>query len=119
MAPGLKDRGFLDPEDCWKKWITLGSLGLVRKAYAKEEKINSKTGNPPTKSAIEKAAYMWALDHLKEARKDLEFAWVKDGHILTDEAWNKFLVKAAHLVHYQRMHKFENFVNQHGLQQYV
>jgi hypothetical protein len=122
MAPGIRNRGFLDPKQCWKDWnVHIGSLKGIQDKFLQEGKINHKTGNPPTKSGIEKAAFAWAIDpaNQNEARHDLEFAWSKEGIILDDEAWKRFLVDAAGLVYHQRPAKFHRFLVQNGLLEYA
>lgn len=120
MPAGLKNKGFLNPEECWKDWhIHEGSLRKIQEKMLREGRTNPKTGNPPTKSGIEKAAFTWALENQDEARKDLEYAWEKEGVILTDEAWKQFLVSAAKLVHHQRPGRYERFLIQNGLLEYA
>lgn len=116
MAPGLRSKGFLDPKTCWKEWNNVeGSLGAVRKKFVQKGILNEKTGKPPTNSGIEKAAFMWALYNQKEARKDLEFSWQREGRILTDDEWKKFLINAANLVFYQRPNRLSEFLSENGL----
>lgn len=111
MPAGLLNRGFLDGKTCWKMWhVTEGSLGEVQKKFLADGKINEKTGRAATKSGIQKAAFSWAIMNQKEARKDLEFAWAKLGHILTDEDWKTFLVNAGKLVFHQRPRKLQEFL---------
>jgi hypothetical protein len=116
MSPaGLKNKQFLDPKQCWKVWhVSGGSLGAVQIQLVREGKINPKTDRPPTKSGIEKAAFGWALENQSEARKDLEFAWSKQGVILKEEDWREFLKNAARLVFYQRPNRLEEFLSRNG-----
>lgn len=116
-AAGLKNKGFLDPKQCWKEWhIHAGSLGAVQDKFLKDGLINEKTGNAPTKSGIEKAAFSWALQNQIEARKDLEYAWEKEGFVLADANWKQFLFDAARLVFHQRPRRFQRFIEQNDLQ---
>jgi len=117
MTPGIGLKKFLDPETCWKDWIVrFGSLGKVRAELLRRGVVNEKTGNPPTRSAIEKAAFMWAADHHEEARKDLDYAWRNAGQILTDEKWREFIVGAAKLAYHQRPIRFEEFCKKYGFE---
>ncbi len=115
MPAGLKNKQFLDPKQCWKDWnIHEGSLGAVQKKLVREGNLNPKTDQPPTISGIEKAAFAWALENQEEARKDLEFAWSREGHVLTEEDWREFLRNAARLVFYQRPNRLQNFMSENG-----
>ena len=119
MAAGLMSRGWLDPKRCWKDWhVRLGSLNKVQDDYLRKGEFNQKTGRPPTLSGIQKAAYSWALRNQEEARKDLEYAWMKEGVILTEEDWKKAMVRAARLIFHQRPKRFDRFIVQNGLHQY-
>lgn len=116
MPAGLKNRGFLDPRTCWKEWhVGAGSLGAVQDKFLKDGLINNKTNSVPTKSGIEKAAFAFAIEHQDEARKDLAYAWEKEGHILTDADWKQFLKDAARLVYYQRPRRLQEFLTRNGL----
>ena len=120
MAPGLRNKGYLNPKECWKDWnVNLGSLGEVQKDHLSKRKTHPVTDQAPSKSGIEKAAFGWALYHQDEARKDLEYAWQRQGVILTDEDWYRWLINAASLFFYRRPIPFNKFVAQFGLQRYV
>lgn len=117
MTTGLMNRGMLNPKQCWKDWsIHLGTLQAVRDKLKEEGNVNPKTGEPPTISAIEKAAYRWAIYNQEEARRDLEYAWSKEGVIVTDGKWLDFIEKASGLVFYQRPKKLARFDAQNGIQ---
>lgn len=117
MTPGLKNKGMLDPKRCWKEWtVSLGSLRAVRENLYINGEINPKTGQPPTKSGIQKAAFSWAIENQEEARKDLEYAWEKAGHVLTDELWQDRIVGFAKLIYHQRPGRFQKFLDKHGFQ---
>ena len=116
MAPGLRNAKFLDGKECWKSWnVTEGSLGAVQDKMLKDGNINPKTGRPPTKSGIEKAAFNWAIENQVEARKDLERAWMREGHVLTEEDWQNFLESAAGLIFHQRPGRLEDFLSQNSV----
>lgn len=116
MAAGLKNRGFLDPKTCWKEWHVIeGSLGSVQSKFLKQGLVNERTERAPTKSGIEKAAFSWAIENQAESRKDLQYAWEKEGHILTDEDWKQFLLDASRLVFYQRPNRLKEFLSKNGL----
>src|SRR5215207_323588 len=74
MTAGINTMKLLDPQRCWTEWIRLGSLNRVRELFHDEGLRHPRTKVVPTISAIEKAAYRWALTNLDEARQDLEFA---------------------------------------------
>mgnify|MGYP000854682055 CR=1 FL=1 len=120
MAAGLRDRAMLDPERCWKLWhVELGTLNAVRRQLESEGLINPKTGNPPTNSGIEKAAFSWALENPTEARQDLARAWLEEGVVLKDEDWKKVITNMAKLVFHQRPRKFERYIEKHQLERYI
>lgn len=120
MPPGLKNAGLLNGKECWKDWtVNLGTLSAVQRKLEQEGRVNPRTGLPPTASAIQKSAYTWAVANMEEARKDLEWAWSKAGQPMTDEAWKRFITKAASLIYYQRPRKYERFVAQYNLQQFM
>src|SRR5215207_73764 len=111
MPPGLRDRTLLDGKECWKLWnVELGTLNAVRRKFREDGLINPKTGEPPTASGIEKAAFYWAIENKTEARKDLERAWLKEGLILTESEWERVLNNMAKLVFHQRPRRYERFV---------
>lgn len=116
MTPGLRTRGILDPERCWKLWIELGSLNKVKDQFAIEGLINPITMKPPTISAIEKAAYRWALENQEEARQDLSYSWGRVGEPLTDERWHEFLVSSAELAYFVQPAKIKRFIEENELE---
>jgi hypothetical protein len=116
MPAGIGNKGLLDPKQCWKDWnLELGTLNAVREKLRKQGVINPSTGEPPTASAIEKAAFSWAIHNQEEARRDLAQAWRNFGYVLTDEEWRSFLGRASNLVYYQRPRKLERFRVQNGI----
>lgn len=119
MTIGLSAQKWLDEKECWDKWIELGSLESVRRYYQKNGVLNNRTGDPPTQSAIQKAAYRWMLGNIHEARKQVEHEWQKDGRILTEDEWKKFLFRVVKTTYYQTPVKLEKFIVGYGLQSYV
>lgn len=120
MPAGLRNRGYLDPEMCWKEWcIHSGSLKATQEKFYSQGIRNPRNDEPPTKSGIEKAAFFWAIQNQDEARKDLEYAWLKEGQVLTDERWKKFLASASRLVFFQRPRRHEEFLHNNGLAEYI
>lgn len=112
-------KGYLNGEQCWKKWTRLGgSLKTVREELIKEGVENPKTGAPPTITGIEKAAFLWAISNPAEARRDLERAWLDHGEILTDERWKVFISDAAKLILAQSPERLEQFLADNNLQAY-
>jgi len=85
MTVGMSAISILDPYRCWKEWIRLGSLNRVRDLFDNEGLKNRRTMKVPTISAIEKAAFRWALVNQDESKKDLTYAWQTEGEILTEE----------------------------------
>ena len=116
MTTGLGVISILDPERCWREWIRLGSLHKVQNKFEDEGLRNPRTLRVPTISAIEKAAYRWALENLEEAKKDLEYAWNQIGEVLTEERWQEFLVDKAKLAYFVQPKKIERFLEQHQLE---
>lgn len=120
MAAGLRGRLIVDPYTCWKKWhVELGTLRKVREYYRKEGIVNPRTGEPPTKRAIEMSAFNWALNNPEEARKDLDKAWQREGFVLTDDEWGLTLYKFAKACYYQRPGKFRRYVESHNLEKWM
>lgn len=115
MTAGIRSSSILDPGRCWKEWMRLGSLNKVRHLFATEGLRNQRTMKPPTISAIEKAAYRWALKNLDEAKKDLAFAWQAEGELLTEERWNQFLYDKAHLAYFVQPKKIQTFLEEREL----
>lgn len=109
----------LDPERCWKEWIRTGSLNEVRKVFEREGIKNPRTLEPPTLSAIEKAAYRWVLNNQEEGRQDLEFAWSSQGQVLNDFKWKQFLASKAKLAYFVQPRKIEKFLTENGLLEYA
>lgn len=115
MTLGMTTQSILDPRRCWKLWIEEGSLSKVRGIFADEGLINPNTLRPPTLSAIEKAAYRWALDNLDDARDDLEYAWNSVGKTLTEKDWRQFLSKKIRLAFFLQPRKIERYLVKHDL----
>jgi len=119
MTAGMSTLNILDPERCWKEWIRLGSLTKVQNLFDLEGLRNPRTLRVPTLSAIEKAAYRWALENQEEARRDLEFAWASEGEVLTEERWIGFLVDKTKLAYFVQPRKIERYLEKHDLLQYA
>lgn len=119
MRAGLRSKGFLDPKECWELWHKTGSLNGVQNYFVQHGRLNPKTGNPPTKAGIEKAAFSWVLENQEQARIDLSHAWKAEGEILTDEKWKEFLFGVSKLVYHQRPGKFERFVVSNELEDFM
>ncbi len=120
MAAGLRNRGFLDPKKCWKDWhINFGSLAAVVEEHIRTGRFNPRTDRPPTKSAIEKSAFSWAIHNPEEAKKDLAEAWLKEGVILADEEFKRLLVRWAKLVYRTSPRTLSKFLAQSGLKDYA
>ena len=120
MSAGTRDIIMLDQKECWKLWhVQLGTLNATQRYFRDKGIINPKTGNPPTKSGIEKAAFSWAIENPDEARIDLERSWMKEGIILTDEEWGRVLTKMGKLIFYQRPGRFKRFVEKNRLDKWV
>ena len=115
MTAGIRTISVLDPERCWREWVRLGSLNKVRNLFDDEGLRNPRTMRVPTISAIEKAAFRWALGNLEEARRDLVRAWQAEGEVLTDERWKEFLKDKAILAYYLQPRRLERFLEQHQL----
>lgn len=113
-----KKKPLLDPEECWNDWRELGSLQKVREKYEFEGRLNPNTGRPPTESAIQKSAYMYAILHPEEAKQVYEYETKRQGFIPNDEEWRKKFYGIGKLLFYQRTEKLDKFVEQHGLQEY-
>jgi hypothetical protein len=112
----------LDPERCWSDWIELGSLGKVRKHYNKIGIVSTRTGECPNESAIQKAAYTWAVsspETLQVAKERFEFECRERAIIPSDEMWNEKLYKIGRLLYYQRANRMKEFIEMHGLQAYA
>lgn len=109
----------LDPEQCWNDWISLGSLRKVRRKYQHEGLISSRTGETPNESAIQKAAYNYAINHIEEMKERFDYEYMKDGRIPTEDEWKKRLYRIGYLLFYQRKSRLQEFINKHGLQAYA
>ena len=112
MTAGIKTLSILDPRRCWKEWMRLGSLTRVRDLFHGEGLRHPRTMKAPTISAIEKAAYRWALTNLDEAKEDLGFAWQAEGLMLTEEMWKQFLYDKAHLAYFVQPKKIQKFLEE-------
>ena len=120
MSAGLKNKGYLDPRTCWKLWhVEEHSLRGVQRRFQRDGVTNPKTDQSPTKSGIEKAAFMWAIHNQAEAKKDLEYAWAREGEVLDDERWTEFLVNASRLAFFHRPGRLEKFLRENGLEDYI
>lgn len=115
MTTGLRGT-YLDPKDCWKSWIELGSLLKVQRKYIKQDVKSPQTGTYPIIQSIEKSAKRWAVNNLEEARKDLTYAWQRRGEVLTDEKWNEWLNSAVRNIFSGRSVSMRRYVVRHGLQ---
>lgn len=115
MTVGMSIISILDPKRCWKEWIRLGSLNKVRGMLEDEGLRNPRTMRVPTISAIEKAAFRWALENLAEAKEDTTYAWQTEGIMMTEEMWREFLVDKARLAYFVQPKKIQSFLEEHQL----
>ena len=109
----------LDPQKCWEDWIELGSLVKVQRKYTQEGLVNPNTGVSPNPSAIQKAAYAYAVENIDVARERFFHEARELGHVPTEEDWKKKLHKVGWLLYYQRPNRWEEFVIEHGLEEYA
>lgn len=119
MTIGIAAPNLLDERECWSKWIELGSLERVRREYQRTGVLNKRTGDPPTISAIQKAAYRWVLKNLEEAREQIKHEWEKEGRFLTDDEWKKYHYRILRITYYQTPVKLKKLIAQHGLREYA
>lgn len=115
MTVGVSVIAILDPKRCWKEWIRLGSLNKVRNLLNDEGLRNPKTLRVPTISAIEKAAFRWALENLEEAKRDTTYAWQTEGIMMTEEMWREFLANKARLAYFVQPRRVQSFLEEHNL----
>lgn len=115
MTVGMSLIAILDPKRCWKEWIRLGSLNKVRNLFQDEGLRNPRTLRVPTISAIEKAAFRWALENLEEAKTDTTYAWQTEGIMMTEEMWREFLVDKARLAYFVQPRKTQRFLEENQL----
>lgn len=115
MTVGMSAIAILDPKRCWKEWIRLGSLNKVRNLLNDEGLRNPKTMRVPTISAIEKAAFRWALENLEEAKEDTTYAWQTEGIMMTEEMWKEFLADKARLAYFVQPRRVQSFLEEHNL----
>lgn len=115
MTVGMSIISILDPKRCWKEWIRLGSLNRVRGLFHDEGLRNPRTLRVPTISAIEKAAFRWALENQEEAKKDATYAWQTEGIVMTEKMWREFLEEKARLAYFVQPRKIQRFLEEHQL----
>ena len=116
MTPGIPLRTVLDPERCWKEWVRLESLKKVQDLFESEGLRNPRTLRPPTISAIQKAAYRWALENQDQSKEDMRHAWSVVGEALTEEKWQEFLRTKAGLAYFLQPKKIDRFLQENGLE---
>jgi len=122
MSVFFNQASVLDPESCWNDWISEGSLTKVRRKYNDEGIISPRTGECPNESAIQKSAYNWAIktpENLEQARERFYFECQERAIAPSDELWKEKLYKIGRLLFYQRSGRMQEFISQHGLQQYA
>lgn len=115
MTVGISIFSILDPQRCWKEWIRLGSLNRVRNLFEDEGLRNPRTLRVPTISAIEKAAYRWALENQVESKEDMRYAWRTEGIEMAEETWREFLTDKAHLAYFVQPRKIQRFLEENQL----
>lgn len=115
MTVGMNAISTLNPKRCWKEWIRLGSLSKVRDLFDREGLKNPATMRVPTISAIEKAAYRWAMENQAEAKQDLAYAWQSEGIMMTEEMWKDFLIKKSKLAYFVQPRRIKIFLEQNQL----
>jgi hypothetical protein len=115
----------LPKEVSWKTYLQMGSgqgFKTVSDLLAEKGYINQSTGRPYTRVDVRYRAYSYALDieTRDDARKDFARVWERvKGAPLTDDEWNKWLVKTAKSIFYQRPQKYERWIKQNGFQRYA
>ena len=109
----------LDPESCWNDWIALGSLAKVRRKYEHDGIVSPRTRSAPNESAIQKAAFKYALQNPDVAKQRFEHECIKNGTPPTEEMWKERWYRIGRLLYYQRPNRLKSFIEQYGLEKYA
>jgi hypothetical protein len=82
----------IDPELCFKVWAETGSLYNVGEVLmTKHHLFNVKSGKPYSIQGIWRAAGMYVIENLPEARKIFTDVWRANGIIIDDKAWYTYV----------------------------
>jgi hypothetical protein len=107
----------IDPKECGRLWIELGSLDKVSIHLANRGIVNEKSGKPYTRDAISRCFWNWAVKHPEES-----YQFIKDcGGKYSETIWRQQLVLKAYsmyVCHNLSRENFEAWLEENDLSEY-
>jgi len=104
----------LDGKEAWDACVKYGSFALAARHL-----INPATDRPYTPRTVELRAYKYAMYNQDKIRADWESEARRAGVVPDETAWKKRLASMAHVVYYYSPRKYDKFIADNGLQDYV
>lgn len=103
---------YLDDEVCFMLWAELGTLDKTMYELERRGLVNPKTGNPPTRRAIQVASKRYIMGNLKESYT----VYRKLGSLLS---WEEYLRWAVHYIKKDvSRDKYRRWLKKEGLMKY-
>lgn len=97
MGFGTKAKNYIPEGLCYELWAKK-RVSLYRIPYVLRDEYNiisERTGGLITPPAAERSAWMYALEHLQEAKSDTVSIMQSSGQIFDEEAWNREVISKA------------------------
>ena len=104
----------LDGEKAWQACLKYGSFALAARHL-----INPATERPYSPRSVELRAYAYAMKNQEKIRPDWEAEARRAGVVPDEAAWKRRLASMAHVVYYYSPRKYDKFIADNGLQDYV
>lgn len=120
MSYRLNHRVTLDYKRCYDLYVKeRKSIYNIPYILAEEDGVvNSKTRAPVSPQAIWRASWLYALEHLGEAKADMEAIFRQQGKILREDEWCIEIVAKAR--QFYKGKNYRNYIEQHSyLKQYA
>lgn len=124
MPAGLVFKPLVNGEEVWKLWNGVDipqdlSLSQIHEKYRREGNINPKTGEPVTKGGLWMGAWVWAVEHAKEAIPQMIAACESRGEFYTQERAEKLFVHNANKLFSHSRIRFNKFIKENNFEKYL
>lgn len=112
MIGKKRTKAILDPKICFDMWIETGSVWKAPHRLKDEYGIfNKATGKLASPMGIWRAAWVYTLNNLPEARVKVAKVWEANGENLTDNDWYLLVIEKAKYIYSRR--RFKKFIEEH------
>ena len=109
-----RNKADITPQDAWDAYVKYGTIEKAR-----QHLINPATDRPYAPRTVEIRAYEYALANQELVRPIWEAEAIRVGVIPDEKAWKMRLASMAHCIWYYRPKKYDKFMNENNLWEYV